>query len=48
MDSKDPGKVIQEKNEKLKAMHAGYKYEQQSIREKVTQHVQKKLSQEGM
>jgi len=42
-DNADRGKVIQEKNNKLKAMHAGYSYEHSSMRQKIEAQVQQKL-----
>ena len=48
VDSKDSGSVIREKNEKLKAMFAGYGHEQESIREKVTRYAQEKVEKAGM
>lgn len=42
-DGRSRGKVIKEKNETLKKKYAGYAYEHQSLRDKVTKEVQKKL-----
>lgn len=42
-DSRDRGKVIKEKNEMLKKKHAGYSYEQKSLREKIQGSITEKL-----
>lgn len=40
MDSRPRGMVIQEKNEKLKAMHSGYSHESHNLREKINKQSQ--------
>jgi hypothetical protein len=43
-DGKPRGKVIREKNEKLKEIHSGYSYENQSLKEKCTQLAMDKIN----
>ena len=43
IDGKDIGKVTQEKNESLKKKHSGYQYEEQNLRQKMTQVAEEKL-----
>jgi len=42
-DGRDVGTVVKEKNEKLKKKWAGYSYEQESLKEKINNAVQKKV-----
>lgn len=44
LDGGSVGKKIQERNERLKKIHAGYSYEQASLREKIEKEVQKKVN----
>jgi len=44
MNGGDRGKKIQSKNNSLKDKYAGYSYEQESIRQKVTKQVDEKIS----
>ena len=46
VDGKDRGKVISEKNKKLKKMHAGYEHEEQNLRKSITKKVNEKISKE--
>lgn len=43
IDGRPRGQVIQEKNERLKKMHAGYSYEQESLRSKMEKEAQKRI-----
>lgn len=43
LDGKDAGKMIAEKNNKLKEIHSGYSYEQKSLKEKCENLVNQKL-----
>jgi hypothetical protein len=46
MDSKDRGKVVSEKNAKLKKLHAGYEHEEQNMRKSITKQVNEKRAKE--
>ena len=43
VDGGDRGKVVSEKNKKLKKMHAGYEHEEQNLRKSITQKVKEKM-----
>lgn len=43
VDGVDIGKNIQEKNEQLKKIHAGYSYEEAALRERTEKFVQDKM-----
>jgi hypothetical protein len=44
VDSRDPGKVTREKNEKLKKRESGYKHEERNLREDIKRKTQERLS----
>lgn len=44
MNGGDRGRKVQSKNNALKDMHAGYSYEQESIRQKVSKQVNEKIN----
>jgi hypothetical protein len=43
VDGGDRGKVVSEKNKKLKKMHAGYEHEEQNLRKSISQKVKEKM-----
>ena len=43
VDGGDRGKVVSEKNKKLKKMHAGYEHEEQNLRKSITEKVKEKM-----
>ena len=43
VDSCDRGKVVKEKNERLKKMHAGYNHEQRALRRNIEEKTAAKL-----
>lgn len=45
LDGRNRGKVVQEKNERLKKMHAGYSGEEQNMRKEISEQIKKKVSQ---
>jgi hypothetical protein len=47
VDGADVGKVIQEKNERLKKAWEGYSYEEQNLRESIEKKVQKRATREA-
>ncbi|MFA5394964.1 MAG: hypothetical protein WC346_02990 [Methanogenium sp.] len=47
IDSRDRGKVVTEKNKKLKKRHAGYEHEEQNLRKKITKQVNEKIAKES-
>ena len=46
VDGGDRGKVVSEKNKKLKKMYAGYEHEEQNLRKKITRQVNEKIAKE--
>jgi hypothetical protein len=46
IDGEDRGKVVFEKNKKLKKMHAGYEHEEQNLRKSITKQVHAKIEKE--